>query len=57
MNDNECMCYITYAVPKSMLSSLVEFKEPAEILPQRELYPSGFVPQWYHDACFPEEEE
>ena len=53
MNEEQCMCYITYAVPKSMLPAFVQ----GEITqPQNSLYPPGFVPEWYRKSSFPEDD-
>ena len=53
MNEEQCMCYITYAVPKSMMPkflTMVETEAP------KELYPPGFMPEWYLKSSFPEDD-
>ncbi len=56
MNDNECMCYITYAVPKNMLPDFMGFGKPIEKTQQPSLYPPGFMPRWYYNSSFPEDD-
>ena len=53
MNEEKCMCYITYAVPQSMVPQF--FKMIPENKP-KELYPEGFNPDWYLKSSFPEDD-
>lgn len=55
MNEEQCMCYITYAVPKSMLPAFMQ-GEIAPPNPQNSLYPPDFVPEWYRKSSFPEDD-
>lgn len=62
MQNEEAMCYITYAVPARMMPQLnfgeipvinvakEEKKEPLE------LYPAGFMPDWFLRGSFPEDD-
>lgn len=54
MNEENCMCYITYAVPRNMIPAFVQ----GEITPPRHdsLYPPDFVPEWYRRSSFPEDD-
>ena len=55
MNEEQCMCYITYAVPKSMIPAFMQGAiTPPE--PQNSLYPPDFVPEWYRKSSFPEDD-
>ena len=59
MENEQYMCYITYAVPKSFLTPLVsnmvleqtESRADAELL-----FPPGFMPEWFLKGCFPEDD-
>ena len=53
MEEQKCMCYITYAVPQDMMPQFFNMipKEPA-----KELYPTDFVPEWYRRSSFPEDD-
>lgn len=53
MNEEQCMCYITYAIPKNMIPEMFRIM-PAE--PPKELYPSWFEPEWYRKSSFPEDD-
>ena len=53
MNEEQCMCYITYAVPKSMLPAFMQTEVPAS---QPLLYQPDFVPEWYRKSSFPEDD-
>ena len=53
MNEEQCMCYITYAVPKNMLPQFVGMQNAQ---PQLSLYPPEFVPEWYRRSSFPEDD-
>lgn len=53
MNEEQCMCYITYAVPKSMLPQFVGMETAQS---QLCLYPPEFVPDWYRKSSFPEDD-
>ena len=49
------MCYITYIVPKSALPPLaLPGAQMVESEPQ--IYPDGFVPEWFLQGGFPEDE-
>lgn len=58
MENNQNLCYITYAVPKEMLSSLgLPPQKPQEEAPREPiLFPPGFVPEWYLKGCYPEDD-
>ncbi len=53
MQEEQCMCYITYAVPKNMLPQFVGMQVPES---QPSLYPPEFVPEWYRRSSFPEDD-
>lgn len=63
MQNEEPMCYITYAVPAHLLPELrlqemyakqnipqINMEEPAAI------YPPGFMPDWFLSGSFPEDD-
>lgn len=64
MQNNEPMCYITYAVPARLMPRLslegfsapiaVESKETEVESPV--LYPPGFMPDWFLRGSFPEDD-
>ena len=54
MNEEQCMCYITYAVPKNMLPAFMQ--GGISMPPQNSLYPPDFVPEWYRRSSFPEDD-
>ena len=63
MNNNETMCYITYAVPASMLPKFPfgEISVPVTIQQgaaeeTKEIYPPGFMPEWFLRGSFPEDD-
>lgn len=61
MQNKEAMCYITYAVPARLLPNLplgesVMSIESVEEEPPM-LYPEGFMPDWFLNGKFPEDEE
>lgn len=65
MNEDKSVCYITYAVPLSMLPQLPlpllhqpsQQEQQAEIAPpQQGLYPDGFMPEWFLRGSFPEDD-
>ena len=65
MNEDKGVCYITYAVPVSMLPQipLPLVNEGANAMPhiqppplQERLYPEGFVPDWFLRGSFPEDD-
>ena len=53
MNEDQCMCYITYAVPKNMLPDFFRMEAPK---PPLQLYPPEFMPEWYRRSSFPEDD-
>ena len=53
---NEEMCYITYVVPKSALPPLAVAEAKVVESEDREIYPSGFVPEWFLQGSFPEDD-
>lgn len=53
MNEENCMCYITYAVPKNMLPAFMQESIPE---PQNALYSPEFMPDWYRRSSFPEDD-
>lgn len=64
MQNSEPMCYITYAVPAHLLPQLplqnisspsfMASEEREEEPPQ--LYPPGFMPDWFLRGAFPEDD-
>lgn len=50
------MCYITYVVPRSALPPLAVAEAKVVESEEKELYPSGFVPEWFLNGSFPEDE-
>lgn len=54
MNEENCMCYITYAVPRNMIPHLFPAPPPESSPPM--LYPPGFMPDWYRSGSFPEDD-
>lgn len=57
MENNQYMCYITYAVPAHILPKLVP--QDAQIMQESTpaaLYPTGFMPEWYRRGSFPEDD-
>jgi len=56
MNEEQCMCYITYAVPKNMIPQFVGMQNMHSTEPQLSLYPPDFVPEWYRRSSFPEDD-
>ena len=60
MKSEEPMCYITYCVPARLLSGIPiagvipPVKEEREEPP--ELFPSGFMPEWFLRGSFPEDD-
>lgn len=63
MQNEQPICYITYAVPANMLPNLpfpqFSVTENTEA-PQEEdfpsLYPPGFMPDWFIRGSFPEDD-
>ncbi len=53
---NEEMCYITYVVPKSSLPPLAVAEAKVVENEEREIYPDGFVPEWFLNGSFPEDD-
>lgn len=53
---NEEMCYITYVVPRSALPPLAVAEAMVVENEEREIYPSGFVPEWFLNGSFPEDD-
>lgn len=60
-------CYITYAVPSSMIPALpfaptfigdtsLKEEEGADLNAQSTLYPPGFMPGWFLGGSFPEDD-
>lgn len=60
MNEDKSVCYITYAVPLSMLGQLPLPVLPQQqeecAVPQQKLYPEGFMPEWFLRGSFPEDD-
>lgn len=56
MENEQCMCYITYAVPASMMPKLMIPGVDARPSAPPTLYPPDFVPGWYMNGCFPEDD-
>lgn len=56
MDNNQYMCYITYAVPKELLPKLMPQSAPLASEGPPLLYPEGFMPDWYRQGCFPEDD-
>lgn len=58
MENNENMCYITYAVPRDLIPNTLFAEAPKEAVSEKEpiLFPPGFVPEWYLKGCFPEDD-
>ena len=58
MENNENMCYITYAVPKDSIPfPFFKEREKEDTSPKEPvLFPPGFVPEWYLKGCFPEDD-
>ena len=65
MNEDKSVCYITYAVPLSMMPQIpLPFapRLPCEethiqpLPPQEGLYPEGFMPDWFLRGSFPEDD-
>ena len=56
MNEKNCMCYITYAVPGDMMPHLMPFFQKETTAPDLRLYPEGFMPVWFSKGCFPEDD-
>ena len=53
---NEEMCYITYVVPKSSLPPLALMGAQVVESEESQIYPSGFVPEWFLNGSFPEDD-
>ena len=65
MNEEKSVCYITYAVPLSMMSQIpLPFAQETPCTephiqpppPQEGLYPEGFMPDWFLRGSFPEDD-
>lgn len=65
MNEDKSVCYITYAIPLSMMPQIpLPFAQqmPSADLkiqappPQEGLYPDGFMPDWFLLGSFPEDD-
>jgi hypothetical protein len=64
MQNGEPMCYITYAVPARLmpqlsLNELYAAENAPHVCVQEEppeLYPTGFVPEWFLRGSFPEDD-
>ena len=65
MQNEQAICYITYAVPANMLpnlpimqntvsSRIEEEEDTKKDLPS--LYPPGFMPDWFIRGSFPEDD-
>ena len=55
MNEKNCVCYITYAVPSDMMPVIAPFFQK-EITDSPRIYPDGFMPEWFSNGCFPEDD-
>ena len=53
---NEEMCYITYVVPKSVLPPLAVAEAKVIESEEREVFPEGFMPNWFLNGSFPEDD-
>lgn len=51
MDEEKCMCYITYAVPREKLAEFFPVEKPPVIEEKEE-----FVPQWFNAGGFPEDD-
>ena len=60
MQNEEAMCYITYAVPARLLPNLPlgESVMPIESVQEEPpmLYPEGFMADWFLNGRFPEDD-
>ena len=56
VNMNEEMCYITYVVPKSSLPPLAVAEAKVVESEERGIYPEGFMPNWFLNGSFPEDD-
>ena len=56
MENEQYMCYITYAVPRDLMPKLMMHETEIEASSPPSLYPPGFIPDWYRNGCFPEDD-
>ena len=64
MQNEQPMCYITYAVPAHLVPQLTlqEAAVPVNVQPctaeetPQEIYPPGFMPDWFLRGSFPEDD-
>ena len=56
VNMNEEMCYITYVVPKSALPPIALMGAQVVESEEKEIFPEGFMPNWFLNGSFPEDE-
>ena len=63
MENGQPMCYITYAIPANLMPALplegvfsAPKVEPAVPAEPQEIYPPGFMPQWFLRGSFPEDD-
>ena len=64
MENNDVMCYITYAVPARLMPPLPFGENPIGAVPVAptaehgadSVYPEGFMPEWFLRGSFPEDE-
>ena len=56
MNEKNCVCYITYAVPADMMPHITAFSQKEINAPEPCLFPDGFMPEWFRNGCFPEDD-
>ena len=59
MENNQGMCYITYAVPRSFLPPLgvdIPLQQAEIVEDTQSLFPPGFMPEWFLSGGFPEDD-
>ena len=56
MTEKNSICYITYAIPSDMMPQLPPFFQKEIVQPEPQLYPDGFMPDWFFGGCFPEDD-
>ena len=57
MQNEEAMCYITYAVPARLMPNFPLVPAPVEKSEEEHsLFPTGFMPDWFLNGKFPEDE-
>ncbi len=57
MENKKCWCYLTYAFPMEDVPPLPSFIQPNAKLNEPVDHPgTGFEPEWFFNAKFPEDE-